>query len=356
MPSSTRRKPPKVFLDANVVIRAGKPPGKPVMDALSDLVDAGFIRVLVTDLTKIEVAKKHTNNDLEEIGAVGRARFRKLVKRTIDVDLPELSADALRSKIFDRYLKEVEAMFKRLKAATLSVDEVKPSAVFDAYTHGKGVFSREAKKDQFPDGFIFERLRLEAKPNDQLVIVSDDGDFASAVRAEKHLKHLKSVGDLFEMLGLKREEAPDIESFLDRVKDDFVARVNDEVADWGLQVSDVEDAEIDDSTVTNVEIIDMNTYDATQDRGEILVVGRLKMDVQVSFTHPDWDTAVYDSEDKVLIPFDKVSDEKEVELEAEFAMTIAVGDDGKPEAIEHFSFSNDSFIWVPIQESDLDWR
>lgn len=41
---------PKVFLDANVVIGAGKPPGGPEIARIVDLVEAGLISVLTTDL------------------------------------------------------------------------------------------------------------------------------------------------------------------------------------------------------------------------------------------------------------------------------------------------------------------
>jgi hypothetical protein len=54
-----KKNPIKVFFDANVVIQAGKPPGGPLFQRIVDLVDAGFIDVLTTDLTKTEVVKKH---------------------------------------------------------------------------------------------------------------------------------------------------------------------------------------------------------------------------------------------------------------------------------------------------------
>lgn len=356
MPPSKRIIAAKVFLDANVVIRAGKPPGKPIMDGLADLVTSGLIRIVTTDLTKIEVAKKHTNNDLEQIAGLGRKRFRQLVKHTIDVDLPEISAEDLHRKIFDRYLSGIEGMFKRLKATTLSIDTVKPSAVFESYTHKTGLFAGEAKKDQFPDAFIFEALKAEAQKDAPLIVVSDDGDFATAISQSKHVSRLRSIGALFEHLGLKSEAAPDVEEFLEANTDEVVDVVDTAMNNWGLQISDVEDAEVDESTVKKVEFLDLVTYNAASGGGQILVVGRLKMEVDVSYTHPDWDTAMYDSEDKVYIPFDNVSGEKEVELEADFSMIILVDDEGKPEQIDHFSFSNDSFIWVSISPSDEDYR
>jgi hypothetical protein len=103
-------------------------------------------------------------------------------------------------------------------------------------------------------------------------------------------------------------------------------------------------------------LADLVTADAAGEDGQILVVGRLKMNVEISYTHPDWENSVYDSEDKVRHAFDNVSGEKEVELEADFTMTILVDDDGKPDEIDHFSFSNDGFIWVEIEDPFEDDR
>lgn len=355
MLSSTQRKPQKIFLDANIVIRAGKPPGKPVMESLCDLVTSGFIRVLTTDLTKIEVAKHHANKDLDEIASLGRSRFRKLVQETVGVKLPDISAEQLRTQIFGSYIASTEKMFSELRATTLSIDDVKPSAVFDEYTHRRGVFGPDAKKDQFPDAFIFERLRSEGQAHDDLIVVSDDKDFAAAVKTAPHLRLVRSVPELFETLGLKSAVAPDVAAFLASHEDEVRDAVDDELKSWGLQVADIEDGEIDDSTVKRVEFLDLKTYDAAGADGQILVIGSLKMTVEVSFTHPDWDHSVYDSEDKVRLAFDTVSGEKEVELEASFAMTILVDDKKKPEQIDHFAFSNDNFIWVDLEEYE-DYR
>jgi hypothetical protein len=43
-------------------------------------VDAGYVRVVTTDLTKIEIAKKHAANDFEVMRSVTRKRVRDLTK------------------------------------------------------------------------------------------------------------------------------------------------------------------------------------------------------------------------------------------------------------------------------------
>jgi hypothetical protein len=90
---------------------------------------------------------------------------------------------------------------------------------------------------------------------------------------------------------------------------------------------------------------------AYRDRKEVLVVGRVKINATVSYTHPDWDTAMYDSEDKVLIPFDSVTGETEVSVEANFSMTILVDERDNPIQIDEFGFTDDRFRWIVFPAS-----
>lgn len=138
-------------------------------------------------------------------------------------------------------------MFRLLRAETLSIDSVKPSVVFDAYARKTGLFGGDAKKDQFPDAFIFEVLKSAATKGDPLAIVSDDKDFTEAIKDAEHITRLKSIADLFAELGLTIEAAPDVEDFVENNLDKIVATVHNELNQWGLQVSDVDDAEIEQS-------------------------------------------------------------------------------------------------------------
>jgi hypothetical protein len=348
--------PRKIFLDVNVVIRAGKPPGGPLMPRVADLVDAGYVKVVTTDLTKMEIAKKHAGNDFETIGDLTKRRVRELAAEMLGVELPAISPADLHRKLLEKYQASVEQMFKSLRAETLSIDSVKPSVVFDAYARRTGLFGDDAKKDQFPDAFIFEVLKAVAKQSDPLTIVSDDKDFAAVIKGADHISRLNSIPDLFAELGFTIEAAPDVEDFVKDNLDEIVATVHDELNQWGLQVSDVNDAEIDESTVENVRFVDFRTFRTAGEGKDILVVGRIEMDVKVSYHHPDWDTATYDSEDKVLLPHHTVEGEKNIDVEADFSMTLKVDRHGKPKSIAEFSFDDDNFVWVSIGPNDYDYK
>jgi hypothetical protein len=341
---------PKVFLDANVVIAAGKPPGGPELARVIDLVDADLITVLTTDLTITEVAKKYAQNDYDLIKEISQPHFRDAVKAATGVDLPAIKRKDLREKILEIYRASTEKMFQSLKAKTLAIDTVKPSVVFGAYAAQEGFFSGDGKKDQFPDAFIFECLKAEASAEEPVVIVSQDGDFDAPVKPEPHLRVVKTLPDLFSELGLQID-AIDLEMFFEIAKDELVKAVDKQLSDWGLQ-GDIEDSEIDESSVTNVEIERLTAFKSAQAGDPILGVGTLTVTADVSYTHPDWDSAIWDSEDKVAIPFHTVSGETEVELNIDVSISVDVDANGDPVSIAKLTFRNDKFVYVTLSSDD----
>ena len=111
-------RPRKIFLDANVVIRAGKPPARPLMPRVADLVAAGYVKVITTDLTKTEIAKKHASNDFEVLDGLARRRARDLAAEILGIKLPEISPADLHRILLERHQASVEKMFKSLQAET----------------------------------------------------------------------------------------------------------------------------------------------------------------------------------------------------------------------------------------------
>jgi hypothetical protein len=167
---------------------------------------------------------------------------------------------------------------------------------------------------------------------------------------------VRSIADLFAELGLTIEAVPDVQHFVEQNQDTIIEVADNELNQFGLQVTDVEDADIHESSVEGVTLANFRAFRAAGETKDILVVGTIEMVVHVSYQHPDWDTATYDSEDGVLIPHDTVEGEKNVDVEADFNMTLKVDQDGKPIAIAEFSFDDDKFFSVSIRPNDLDYK
>ena len=345
--------PQKVFIDANVLIEAGQPPGGPLISELKDLVEAGLIEVLTTDLTIQEVAKRHAANNSDALASISRPHFRKLVQRFYDVELPETSSAAIRANQFEFFLEEVGTMVAGLGAKVIEIDNVKPSDVFSKYANSTGLFSGTAKKDQFPDAFIFEALKAEASQATPVTIVSKDRDFELAVEASEHFALVKGISGLLESLELQKD-VPELPAFLDENGDAFLKLFDTELNNWGLTVTDVMDAEVEEISVAEIEDHQYVSFGQTGEHKEVLVVGHAVLNTNIAYSHPDWDHAMYDSEDKRLIPFDDVQGETLVSIPVEYSMRISVDEEGLPFEIEQFAFRNSNFQYVSIEDTP-DW-
>ena len=112
-------KPTKVFIDANIMISAGKPPGGPMLLPLKNLVDAGVITVLTTDLTCQEVAKKHAENDYNVLKEVGLPHFRQLVKDVLGTKLPDITKNDLKTQTHREFINNPPKRCSRILSAKL---------------------------------------------------------------------------------------------------------------------------------------------------------------------------------------------------------------------------------------------
>ena len=261
---------PRIFLDANVIIRCGKPPGGSEYSRVVDLVDAGEVTIVTTELTISEIAKKHTENDFEIVKEIGRPHFRQIVEEIFGTKLPEMNKAELRKKLTVTKTEEVKEMLKRLSADILSIDDIKPSEVFKDYSAQKALFSGEGKKNQFADAFIFKRLELISVKNSPVIIVSDDGDFRRPCQEHETIALVKSIPELFGVLGYEID-APNVTKFLETNLDVLVELVDQEVNDWGL-VGDVMDSEIEETKVKAVTISRLSAFRSVEEGDPIFAV------------------------------------------------------------------------------------
>ena len=334
------KKHTKVFLDANIVIGAGKPPGGPLLVQLKYLVNAGLISILTTDLTHEEIAKKHAENDYKTIKGVGRVYFRRIVKKIMGAELPKITNTELKAKLVDIYKQSTEAMFNELKCKNLPIDKVKPSIVFSAYFTGEGFFTQEGKKNQFPDAFIFECLKAEASKKEPIIIVSKDNDYNKPVEGEAHMSLVKSLPELFEKLGL-RDQAPDVEHFLKRHEQELVEAVNQELNSWIFigDIGDVSDCEIEEMDVTEVKAMELMSFGSTEGGGPILVVGTLSVKADIWYIRPYWDEAMHSDDDMFTWDGD-VSGQTEVSFKTDISMLVGVDKHSSPKNIKELRFPN----------------
>ena len=344
----------KVFLDANIVIAVGKPPYGPEFARVIDLVESERIKILTTDITEAEVMRNYVKRDFEEIKCICKPQFRKMIKDSVNTQVPTINEEELWNVLKKKYRRLVKERFRKMGAKLLRVREVETNKVFLEYFNERGLFADgSGKKHQFPDAFVFERLKDEASQNEPIIIVSKDRDFERPVNDQKYISLVKSLPGLFNELGLKLED-PEIEHFLGQKFDVLKKMVSDELSNWWL-VGDIENSEITETEVTGVDFHDPIAFESAEKGGPILVVGRFNVLTIVNFTHPDENTSMYDSEEKRRIYFDTVQSQNEIELKIDVSLLIAVDDKGYPVEIKELEFRNDNFAYVELDPHGHYW-
>ena len=320
----------KVYIDSNILIQQGKPPGGPLLKRIGDLAESEKIQVLTTDLTIQEVAKHHAKRDYELSKAYSSDRVREILNSALDTSLPDISSQELYEIILKQYMESVGEMMSGLDATVLEIDSVKPTEVFDDYANNRGLFSGAAKKNQFPDAFISKALQQEATADSPVTIVSADKDFDSVVEENK-IQKVGKLEHVFASLGLT-SSTPKFVEFGKYLQNTLPDHISSELENWGFIIIDV--------SLSSFEVTNLKSFGAISSGAPVLVTGDMVLSIEIWYQHPDWDGAIYDSEDKVLIPIESINGKMEHQSSAKFSLLMSLVGNEKPKDILEFGFKN----------------
>jgi len=306
----------RVFVDANIWISWGYQLSKAEATTLADLVAHELVRVVVTDLTVIEIAKRFRDIDFEKVEPLTKADVRGLAKQWLGADIPTIDREQLRSSLFKAHLETVKRrLHSRFDAEVRSIDTVKPSHVLAHYTNGTGLFGPTGKKHQFPDAFIFSALAIDLNERNPLIVLSQDGDFANACENEPHIQRVTSMAALLKELAIEPESDAMIALVVAAPKQ-FEPALTEMLQDYGVEATDVEDAEIEVLDVQRVSDLQLTgLYRISEGDSKYIGFATCSLETSISFTHPDWDTATWDSEDRVPIPHRRIDGEMDVDID-----------------------------------------
>lgn len=346
-----------VFIDANKLIQFGKDFSNSEALTFIGLIKSGFVDFVTTDLTIAEVAKRRTTLDMKGLDDVWKDDFKSKLSKYFEVTLPEISKEEFRAKLFEQNHEEVLKRFNvDFDAAVYSINEVEPMEVLDDYTHARGLFGESSKKDQFPDAFILASIKKLASDKRRIVFITDDGDFKDAVTSTPHLEHVNSFKGLMSLLEIEPatdEEHEFIEEGLRYLTPATVSALDQYI----IYANDVEDAELEIQRTKVLDVDLQNIYKTTSEKGAAEDIYLVYADVSclayVTFSHPEWDTAIWDGEDKVLTPWETVSGAKDVEIDAiPFAYVLSINAKTKTIAVNSASVRGNGFIYAELYPND----
>ena len=237
--------------------------------SLEEQVEKGTVRLILTDITVLEVKARIEKTVLAQLG--GFKKFKRNARVLRSSTLPEVKAalDLDDKSVIADLQQQFEEFIQRTKAEIIDTSALPAGPVFEKYFATKPPFGTGDKKSEFPDAFAVNGLVEWTKNNaEPLYVISGDEPFRNACQPHKKLDGYAKLSTLLNRIifadavaGFIRDQILErIEYIKEGAKQEFEDRmyyVDDEDGDAEMSVQSLEldgqpeiiDADDDSATV-----------------------------------------------------------------------------------------------------------
>lgn len=312
-----------VYIDSSIFIGKNFNFSGSDFKALVEWAKEDKIRILLTSITVEEVRSNISKEIDRSIQAIRKARkdariFKNLPEEPIGSIFTELDQNKLESKIYANFKKFISDS----GANVLSLSDVDADHVFSLYFGEKAPFGAGKKKSEFPDAFILAAVNLASEQESNPVyVVSKDKDFAAASENFQCVIYIESLEKYLDLVASHYEElAPLVAQLMVENQEVVKEAIKNQFLELGFYLGDQEgevyNVEVNEIWGLEEYLISVNDEIATFELTPTV-------DFTASISYDDLDTASYDSEDKVLIPWRKIDTEVERSQILQVDITIA---------------------------------
>ena len=329
--------PISVFLDSNIFIACKYDISEDSkLGILLRYIKAGKIRLFLSNIVKREV-ETHICEDAES--AVGyfekalkdaqkRIDGKTLAKTSLhscfNLPIKELVKSELKTE-FEQYLLDCNAII-------LDNQGIACDAILNDYFSGVAPFeNREKKKHEFPDAIMIAKLKKEFPEGKVLWVISDDEGFKQALHCSPQFQCLSRLQDLYDLFNKNDHTYREIKKYFSSNADQISSIILKE-----LEASDIEVDGADCDRKGTVEGFDYDETDVLEisnlkvkldsvdeiSEGNAIVTVRCSAHFSVYGSYDDFDSGIWDSEDKeyVFVPHYGVYEEHEADFYCELKL------------------------------------
>ncbi|MEN4673615.1 PIN domain-containing protein [Pantoea agglomerans] len=264
------------------------------------------IHLLITDVIRSEIEghiRKFADEAVSELKKFQKAAsfLRVAEKSTGGGIFAKVDAEGVLQEAMTKF----RALMDNGITEHISVSIVDPTKIFNDYFSGVPPFHREAKKYEFPDAFSLAAVDKVAQDRFHMVyIVSADGDMKAVADRYPNFIHLEKLDQLLDLVNRNDQELVGLPDFADSVLKQVIETVHDKAREILLEGEfipyssgdsdyDVNEIDISGLKITEVQLIDVNSDEATYD---------VEFDVELLVTYDfiDYSGVNWDREDRVM--------------------------------------------------------
>jgi len=295
-----------VYIDSSIFIEKNFFFAGTSLGALAKWAKSKKIQIILTDITINEARSNIKKNVEKAVQSIRKFRNQAMILRNLKQD----SITSIFSDLDNQgYEKEINSQFDDFISECLveiiSINEVDIDNIFNLYFDKKPPFGSGKKRNEFPDAFIMAGLNdwaeQEGKP---IYIVSKDKDMEEGVSSFKHLHYVDSLESYLDIVALHYEVLGPLSTRLLKENINKIKELIEErFSYFGFYLED------QDGDVLDVEVIDVEDpeeYLISVESGYAKFELTTEVHYEAEIEYDDLETATYDSEDKVLIPWRKI--------------------------------------------------
>jgi len=323
--SSEQLETRNVFIDTSIFVSKNYSFGSSIFQAIISLSKRKQIFLKLPDITVREIQA----NIEKEVKSLEKKieKFRKDLRVLRNVEECPLSAifnpfdlDQIKTEI----LSQLDSFIIETDAEILPSLKVDPSVIFDKYFNKKPPFGAGKKKAEFPDAFVLSAIEKWCANNKcSVYVISNDEDMRFSCDESNCLLHIQKIEHFLELINKNDEKLAEIiHQRFSAKREEIVKRLSEEITDLWIDLADQEgEAEI--TEVFSVDWEDESIIEISDRTVKMTFDAEFSFSAQISYD--DYETAIYDSEDKVAYPWQRIEDEVErteklpVEIQFEFS-------------------------------------
>lgn len=348
-----------VFVDSSIFIGKNYNYDNPSFTALKEAVVNERVNLLTTDVT-LEEIKAHIHEDLGKASqALKKVRASVKILRNLPAfNETNIFEDIDQKSVCKELVEQLTQFLNESKVTTVPVAEADTKYVFDCYFKKAPPFGDGKKKSEFPDAFVLSTLSEWAESmQEDVFVVSQDSDMLAI---EGQFPRLSAVSSLEEVLSKVTsyfdELAPTAQKLLGDNLEEIESQLGDAFNLLGFILAD-QDGDVNETRI--IEIGEISAYLIALKHGEIgePAEAQFELTTTVEFeadvSYDDLETASYDSEDKVLIPWETVDRTVECSEVVQADLTILFNATQPQDAeIEKLNLHTPKDISVYAEEDD----
>lgn len=314
-----------IFIDASIFIGQNYNYQSAVFENISRLAKDVQASVFVTDIT-IQEVKANIEEDISK-ATQASSKFKKDARVLRNVESSpyrEFFADIDESVVLEDLTTQLDGFLKETGVTVLSASEVSISSVFEKYFGKKPPFGDGKKKAEFPDAFAIEALEDWCDKNDELMYVaSTDPDLKSHCETSGRLISLAKLAEFISLVEFHDEVlSPSVISLIEKNEEVVKESISESFCDEGFWIDD-QDGDVNEVRVENIDVQEILLLEVDQSSAVVQI--DVKTEFSADLTYDDLDTASYDSEDKVLIPWRTI--DRTVEQEVQYTAIVHIAHD-----------------------------